>query len=65
MNEIVSVQHNWWRSFALLPCKTLSGKWVWMEMVYKRVVWRYTGVHIEPFTEYGTLFDVIKHNERS
>ena len=59
-NEIVAVQYNWWKSFALFPHRTVSGKWVWMEVVYKRVVWRYTGFTDEPFTEYGTMFDVIK-----
>ena len=63
-DEIVSIQHNWWKSFALLPCRTISGKWIWLEVVYKRVVWRYTGFTDEPFTEYGTLFDVIKNSEK-
>lgn len=55
---LVTVQHDWWRSFALFPHRTISDKWIWGRC-YKRVVWRYTGFTDEPFTEYGTLFDVM------
>ena len=58
--DLVSIQHDWWNSFALFPHKTVSGKWIWLERCCKRVVWRYTGFTDEPFTEYGTIFDVIK-----
>jgi len=61
--ELVSVQHNWWKSFAIFPHRTISKKWVWLKPVYKRVVWRYTGFTDEPFTEYGEFFDVIKNIE--
>ena len=64
IGDIVSVQHDWWPSWAILPHRTIGGKWVWLKPVYKRVVWRYTGFIDEPFTEYGDLLDVLKHNEQ-
>lgn len=60
--EIVSVQIDWWPSFALLPHRTVSGKWIMWRRCYKRIVWRYTGFADEPFTEYGELFDVLAGN---
>lgn len=56
---ITVVEVNWYESFALLPHKTISGRWVWLEKIYKRRVWKCTGFADEPFTEYGELFDLL------
>lgn len=55
----ISIEIDWHESFALLPHKTISNKWVWMQQIYKRRVWRCTGLTDEPFTEYAELFDVL------
>jgi hypothetical protein len=57
--DIVAIEIDWWPSFALLPHRTVGGKWIFWQRCYKRIVWRYTGFTDEPFTEYGELFDVI------
>jgi hypothetical protein len=52
----------WRKTFALLPVKTVSGKYVWLKPVYKQkfwVIWG-TGFHMEPHVEYGEIFDVLK-----
>ena len=59
INELVAVQIDWWPSFALLPHRTIAGRWIWFSKCYKRIVWRYTGFHEEPFTEYATMFDIL------
>ena len=58
--DVVSVQIDWWRSFALLPHKTISGQWIWLKPVYKRIVWVYTGFADEPEVQYGTIVDILK-----
>lgn len=60
---LIRIQFDWWKSYAILPHKMISGKWIWGKTVYKRVVWRYTGFVDEPFTEYGTIFDVLNDIE--
>lgn len=63
LNTLVSIQHDWWPSFALFPHKTISGKFIWLKPCYKRVVWRYTGFTDEPFTEYATVLDILADTE--
>ena len=63
INELVAVQIDWWPSFALLPHRTITGEWIWFRKCYKRIVWRYTGFVDEPFTEYATMFDILKDTE--
>lgn len=58
--ELAYVQHGWWPSFALLPRRTVGMQWIWLKPVYKRIVWRYTGLTDEPFVEFGTLIDVLR-----
>ncbi len=58
--DVVSVEHDWVRTFALLPHRTVSGRWVWLKSVYVRRVWVYTGFVDEPETQYGDLFDVLR-----
>lgn len=59
IGELTAVEIGWYESYALLPHKTISGKWVWLRKVYKRRVWRCTGIADEPFTEYGDMFDML------
>lgn len=60
LGKVFHITQHWYKSYSILPYKTISGKWCWPGPVYKRVVWKY-GYH-QPFTEYGNLFDVIKHS---
>lgn len=51
----------WRETFAYWPVKTIGGRYVWLQKVYKRkfwVIWG-TGFHMEPEVEYGNLFDVL------
>jgi hypothetical protein len=57
---IVRIEVAWCASFALLPHRTISGRWVWLKPIYVRRVWRYSGVADEPYTEYGTAFDILR-----
>ena len=55
----------WREVYAWLPVKTISGKYVWRQKIYKRKVWVVwgTGFHMEPEVQYATVFDLIKdHN---
>ena len=59
VGELTSIEIGWYESFVFLPHRTISGRWVWWEKIYKRRVWRCTGFVDEPFTEYGDLFDLL------
>jgi hypothetical protein len=61
--DLVAVQIDWWKSFVIFPHKSITNNWIWGSC-YKRIVWRYTGFIDEPFTEYGTLFDVLQSTEQ-
>lgn len=53
----------WFKTFALLPKKTISGEWVWLKTLYVKRVWGCYGdqrFHCEPDNFYGTLVDVLK-----
>jgi hypothetical protein len=54
----------WRQVFALWPVKTVSGKRIWWKKIYKRKVWVVwgTGFHMEPETQYATLFDMLQYN---
>lgn len=58
--DVVSIEHNWAKTFVFLPHRTISGKWVWLCRVYCRRVWVYTGFVDEPETQYGDLFDILR-----
>ena len=58
--DVVSVEHDWVKTFVLLPHRTIGRRWVWLKSVYVRRVWVYTGFVDEPETQYGDLFDVLK-----
>lgn len=52
----------WHEVYAWLPVKTITGKYVWRQKVYKRKVWVVwgTGFHMEPTVQYATLFDMLE-----
>jgi hypothetical protein len=51
----------WREVYAWWPRRTISGKTVWWEKVFKRKIWVVwgTGFHMEPHVEYATLFDLL------
>lgn len=56
--------YRWREVFAWYPIKTISGRYVWWNKVYKQrfyAVWG-TGFHMEPEVEYATLFDVLTYD---
>lgn len=57
----------WREIYAWLPVKTISGKRVWMEKLYKRRVWIVwgTGFHMEPEVQYATAFDILTHDNEN
>lgn len=64
-DPLVSVEVNWYLSFAVLPHKTINGRWIWLQRCFKRIVWRGSaGFHVEPFTEYAnSLFDILANDQ--
>jgi hypothetical protein len=54
----------WKEHFAWLPVKTITGLRAWGIKVYKRRVWVVwgTGFHMEPETQYATLFELLTHD---
>ncbi len=54
----------WHEYFAILPRKTVSGKRIFWEKAYKRKVWVVwgTGFHMEPETQYATVFDLLTYD---
>ena len=58
--DVVAVEHDWVKSFAILPHKTISGNWIWLKTIYVRRVWVYTGFVDEPETQYAELFDLLR-----
>ena len=50
------------KTFAWLPVKTIGGRYVWLQTVYKQRFWAVwgSGFHMEPEVEYATLFDMLK-----
>jgi hypothetical protein len=51
----------WTEYFAIIPRKTITGNRIFCEKAYKRRVWVVwgTGFHMEPETQYATLFDIL------
>ena len=54
----------WHEVYAWLPVKTVSGKYVWRQKIYKRKVWVVwgTGFHMEPMVQYATLFEMLNND---
>lgn len=51
----------WTEVYAWWPRRTVSGKYVWRQKIYKRKVWVSWGTdfHAEPHVQYATDFDII------
>lgn len=60
LGEVVAIEHDWVKTFILLPHRTIGKKYVWFKKVYIRRVWVYTGFVDEPETQYAELFDILK-----
>lgn len=61
IGDVTAVEHGWVKTFVILPRRTVGGRWVWLQKVYCRRVWVYTGFVDEPETQYANLFDILKH----
>ena len=59
VGDVTAVEHDWVKTFVLLPHRTIGQRWVWLKKVYCRRVWVYTGFVDEPETQYATLFEVL------
>lgn len=57
--EVVAIESDWVRTFAIFPVKTVNKNWTWLSTIYSRRVWIYTGFCDEPETQYGNIFDVL------
>ena len=57
----------WREVFAWLPHRTLTGKRIWLEKVYKRRVWIVwgTGFHMEPEVQYATIFELLAGKDQT
>ena len=57
----------WHEYFAMLPRQTITGKRIFWQKAYKRRVWVVwgTGFHMEPETQYATLFDLLTHGNKN
>jgi hypothetical protein len=55
----------WTDHFAWLPVKTITGLRAWGVKVYRRRVWIVWGTsfHMEPETQYATLFELLSHQD--
>ena len=55
----------WHEVYAWLPVKTITGKTIWMDRVFKRKIWVVwgTGFHMEPEVEYATMFELLADTE--
>ena len=53
----------WREHFAWLPVTTISGQRAWGIKIYRRKVWVVwgTGFHMEPETQYATLFEMLNY----
>jgi hypothetical protein len=51
----------WRETFVIFPKKTITGKKLAWQKLYKRKVWVVwgTGFHMEPETQYATLFELL------
>lgn len=53
----------WREVYAWWPVKTINGKYVWRQKIFKRKVWLVWGAsfHMEPEVQYATVFDLINN----
>ena len=52
----------WREVYAWWPVRTITGRRVWGQKIYKRRVWLVwgTGFHMEPEVQYATLFEILE-----
>jgi hypothetical protein len=55
----------WMETFVVWPRKSITGKKLFWTKVFKRKVWVVwgTGFHMEPETQYATLFELLSHQD--
>jgi hypothetical protein len=53
----------WREVYAWWPVKTINGKYVWRQKIFKRKVWLVWGAsfHMESEVQYATVFDLINN----
>jgi hypothetical protein len=56
---VTHVDQDWHPVFLIVPRRGVSRRWIWGRQ-YRRRVWIYTGFVDEPYTQYGTLFDILR-----
>lgn len=56
----------WMKTFVIWPRRSISGAPLFWTKAYKRKVWVVwgTGFHMEPETQYATLFDLLTHGDK-
>lgn len=54
----------WKETFVIFPKKTITGKRLAWQKLYKRKVWVVwgTGFHMEPETQYADLFEILTYD---
>lgn len=57
----------WMETFVIWPQKSISGVPLFWTKAYKRKVWVVwgTGFHMEPETQYATLFDLLTYDDNN
>jgi len=57
--DVTHVDQDWHTVFLIVPRRSVSRRWIWGRQ-YRRRVWIYIGFVDEPYTQYGTLFDILR-----
>jgi hypothetical protein len=60
IDEVMAIEHDWVKTFVLLPHRTIGKRWVWLKWVYVRRVWVHRVFIDEPETQYADLFEILK-----
>jgi hypothetical protein len=57
----------WMETFVIWPRRSISDTPLFWTKAYKRKVWVVwgTGFHMEPETQYATLFDLLTHGDQN
>lgn len=56
----------WKETFVMWPCQSITGKPLFWTKAYRRKVWVAwgTGFHVEPETQYATIFDLLTYGDK-
>jgi hypothetical protein len=59
--------YSWMETFVIWPRKSITGKSLFWTKAFKRKVWIVwgTGFHMEPETQYATLFDLLTYGDQN